>query len=71
MMGETLRGHVKTGEAMLGAPMAWERTALIQVAGDRVVRFERLRTLANRASSSWPALPSARRFPDLKSRSEI
>jgi hypothetical protein len=56
---------------MPGAPRAWERTALIQVAGDRTVRFERLRTLAIRAFADELACLAERRFPDLKSRSAI
>ena len=46
--GGPLRGHIKTGKAKLGMPRAWERTSLALEVTDRVVRFERIRTLAER-----------------------
>jgi GntR family transcriptional regulator len=52
-------------------PRAWERTALALEASDQVVRFERIRTLAERAFAYELVCLPERRFPDLMSRSVV
>jgi GntR family transcriptional regulator len=69
--GGPLRGRIKIGKAKLGTPTAWERAALALEADERVVRFERLRYLGERAfAHEFICLPE-RRFPDLVSRPSI
>jgi GntR family transcriptional regulator len=69
--GVPLRGLIKIGKAKLGTPKAAERTALTLGAGDRVVRFARLRSFEGRGFAyEFVCLPE-RRFPDLMSRSQI
>ena len=69
--GGPLRGHIKTGKAKLGMPRAWERTSLALEVTDRVVRFERVRTLAERVFAYELVCLPERRFPDLMARSVI
>jgi len=69
--GAPLRGLIKIGKAKLGAPKAAERTALTLGAGDRVVRFARLRSLEGRRFAYELVCLPERRFPDLMSRSQI
>jgi GntR family transcriptional regulator len=69
--GAPLREQIKIGKAKLGTPKAWERAALTLDAGDQVVRFERLRSLEDRAFAYELVCLPERRFPDLASRSSI
>jgi len=69
--GAPLRRLIKIGKAKLGTPKAAERTGLTLRAGDRVVRFARLRSLEGRGFAyEFVCLPE-RRFPDLMSWSQI
>jgi GntR family transcriptional regulator len=69
--GALLRGLIKIGKPKLGTPKPAERLALALDVGDRVVRFERLRSVEGRAFAyEFVCLPE-RCFPDLMSRAQI
>jgi GntR family transcriptional regulator len=63
--GALLPRRVITGKARIGTPKPWEQVALALVTGDRVVRFERLHRLGERAFAYELVCLSERRFPEL------
>lgn len=69
--GAPLRGLVKIGKAKLGMPKPAERAALTLGVGERVVRFERLRSHEGRGFAYELVCLPEQHFPDLISRTQI
>jgi GntR family transcriptional regulator len=69
--GVLLRGVVTVGKGTLGTPKAAERAALTLNVNDRVVRFERLRSVEGRSFAYELVCLPERSFPDLMSRPQI
>ena len=69
--GTTLQGTAKTGKASLGPPKGWERGALRLEPGDQVVRFERIRSHAERPFAYEIVCLPEQRFPGLALRGAL